>query len=1190
MQIGVIRNLIREYDNQWSWRKLFRGDHDVVRSIKEFLADYAGWRDGDTLQPTDLYKLYQVTNDTDELMFVHDLRCQLGYTLCKIMDVLDPLKIASESNFIRLRAIDSERARTLLEVFTPAIESLFAAQSINMRQKLVDMMLSLCDPQIFFTAKNITTILRELAAADLLNENNVNLVVSSGRSVYSVAGLLAIFAQADQAILNQAILRTICKAEISYLSERGCQALLQSGCLTRANVERLLPLDLSCMMTLDNLLKLVIDKKVSFSQKVWDKIFAGYIKFVWLLSSLQELNILTTETVSAAADVETDIEINAIYHLVYIATKKQQSLSIQNFVLLCKYPQRNKLIKLLEAFEGDDFVIDRNLTALLALADVQLDYINDFIFNQEKIIRRDQDALDKLIVAVTKSGVIQQRQPIRGNALEYIENNLYAIAQDGLAMFYLQPFPVNGKPVFKLNLKNGHVERLIHGGMHAGRTFFCVKILHAKFIEYFPSYSKAAIKRIAEFFKLTEKQLLACIRLAMLCHDSAREDEKEDRWDDKSGLNCRNFLLGLGVPAALAEFLGNSAALKDKPQVFANYLDSLGIDKQAQLYFHYARKLIYLGDCYDIIRCIGKFDLSYVFKCFRDIPEYQKDKHEEPLIELAVQIHHLVYTQGDMRFICNITHPDGRIIQTCDQGGNFKIEQKAGFEHAENTLAALAASMRENPYFAAYLQDEPVLDTSPAQTQSLYNPNIHGTSSVLFANLERTNQQLMPTKLMLADFGLAPLSGEIDTRGLSGPYTGEQISFGLFRVNGKDGTQYDLMKVISSYSTLHLRNAPNKEQLISDIKKEIHYGLEKGFNNLTVITVCLARAKQFGVTAEELESALGMSAFMRDLRATQQVYYLYLLLDRYIHPALVKFKKCPSRLDVSDAIYTHLTFDNVRQKIAAANLDLQDVYDNPTPEKLANVIKILELPNKLEVAPRESYNKKRHVTLTETLFFTSEQKDVGYVTAEDGKCDSDREISLGRKYAGDLLYGSSKADTLNKYLQGLVSGVRYTSLFMQNMALIITNYIVEFNDKIKLLQDILSKTYPALTDSQLFFINNRFPVVLVVEDHKDVKVHHLDSAEYRTRECLQFGTDIKTIATDSEEHRLILMKYLEKHRVQHVQVVLFVDLYLSHQSGLRPQSPYTHADGFPRLTWLAAKACKMASAKVCWLEQTNIRN
>ncbi|HRE30377.1 MAG TPA: hypothetical protein PLD88_00245, partial [Candidatus Berkiella sp.] len=57
--------------------------------------------------------------------------------------------------------------------------------------------------------------------------------------------------------------------------------------------------------------------------------------------------------------------------------------------------------------------------------------------------------------------------------------------------------------------------------------------------------------------------------------------------------------------------------------------------------YHYLRKLIYLADCYDIMRVRSEFRLEYVFQAFEDIKEYQPEKHNPALIQFAQQVYTL---------------------------------------------------------------------------------------------------------------------------------------------------------------------------------------------------------------------------------------------------------------------------------------------------------------------------------------------------------------------------------------------------------------------------------------------------------------------------------------------------------------------------------------------------------------------
>lgn len=79
------------------------------------------------------------------------------------------------------------------------------------------------------------------------------------------------------------------------------------------------------------------------------------------------------------------------------------------------------------------------------------------------------------------------------------------------------------------------------------------------------------------------------------------------------------------------------------------------------------------------------------------------------------------------------------------------------------------------------------------------------------------------------------------------------------------------------------------------------------------------------------------------------------------------------------------------------------------------------------------------------------------------------------------------------------------------------------------------------------------------------------SGEYKSLSPLKIGKEIKIIATMDHHSQIMMLKWLDLHGLNNVQVILLDDLYKIKREKRKLSNDYHHSDGVPTLKWLAAK-------------------
>jgi len=151
------------------------------------------------------------------------------------------------------------------------------------------------------------------------------------------------------------------------------------------------------------------------------------------------------------------------------------------------------------------------------------------------------------------------------------------------------------------------IARYIHGIQHVTRASMYSKV----WINLYKKYGDA------DALKLTEEDS-KLIELALLFHDSAREDENEDHWDNESATLLFKYLIDvLKVPLAKAVLIAESTANKDvyPDKYYALKFNNGEISWEvvpARPKKNIYQKIIHDSDCLDIIRARPAFDGSYL--------------------------------------------------------------------------------------------------------------------------------------------------------------------------------------------------------------------------------------------------------------------------------------------------------------------------------------------------------------------------------------------------------------------------------------------------------------------------------------------------------------------------------------------------------------------------------------------------
>ncbi len=684
------------------------------------------------------------------------------------------------------------------------------------------------------------------------------------------------------------------------------------------------------------------------------------------------------------------------------------------------------------------------------------------------------------------------------------------LAQSVIEKFYLQPakkYLGELPSIPKENVKDGKIEREIKGGMHAARLGLLVGIFHQFMKEYFPIYIQTTLNNLSNELNLSEDQLLALLQFTGIC--------QEVIWDEQS--LYRNILIEQKINENLIALFIHCVV--DHPNSYKQYLLEKGINPDIASFFDYIRIVLFLSKIFDAMSYKEELKLETPLEALSSLPGYDPIVHEEALITFAKQLHRIIREQGDMLFGCRIQKLNGETI-CLPATSHFRLKQKVQYEHAENVLGALFHAFKKDEFFAPYLPKSEI-SSGLYEGELAFNPNISGTTSIIFALLNKTDWLIDSSTDLLEKFGCVPFGGEITKGGLD---NGNKCPpcFGRMSITSATSSSfYDLDRIIAHYTSF---KAPNVNKVISKLKLKIIENSCFLAKEINVISVLLAKSKQLGADlyVDVFAGESDANAFTQEVAAIIQLFYLYLLIGKYIYPNLRQVN-AEEKEKLSQQFMSRFALKNMIKKVIASNVDVKKAYENPTLDNLNQVLALFEF--------LEGDANKKLFSLLPTNYGTT------------GQAFGWHELTEERSFGwvlGSLILGSHSPNALRKWDNNIL------------------NHIHKLEKAFALLKQVMiSKEKVVYSKEEQYFIDNPFPLILISEAEDKIAIANFDQQEYRASQPLRLGEDITMLATDTQAHANTVLHFLKFHNKENISVVLFDDLKKSQQSKKRPSSlPY----------------------------------
>lgn len=326
-------------------------------------------------------------------------------------------------------------------------------------------------------------------------------------------------------------------------------------------------------------------------------------------------------------------------------------------------------------------------------------------------------------------------------------NNFDQKANEVITRYYLTPYPK--KPIknhyqpcpSKPNLRDGHLERVYHGGMHASRV--------ANYVDHFQHlYSKhdghfsENFNALAQSLSTDSNSLLQLTKYAAIFHDSGRQDEDKDYWDKQSAENCRRYLREHHVPEHLLQLVGAAAQFKGQPFEFKKVVEAINRKYHLNIstaHADYIRRLISSSDTLDVMRVRTKFEVNYldIYQNLGHIPEARAD-----IIEMCRAAARVIQKESDACMKCDIYENGEK--RCAGTNVNFSYSKKVNYEHSSDPYGKIKQDLITEGFHLNNIQD--TVNDDYLYALALQNKEIEAAKYYVPAVVNQFKNQMLARK------------------------------------------------------------------------------------------------------------------------------------------------------------------------------------------------------------------------------------------------------------------------------------------------------------------------------------------------------------------------------------------------------------------------------------------------------------
>lgn len=140
--------------------------------------------------------------------------------------------------------------------------------------------------------------------------------------------------------------------------------------------------------------------------------------------------------------------------------------------------------------------------------------------------------------------------------------------------------------------------RLSHGIPHVIPAMELIDKIHAIYTKYVDNYFDE-LTSLATEYNIDSVDLLKLVQIAVIFHDSAREGDGMDLWDEQSAAACLSYLKKKQISDSLSHLISDAIKYKDDAEEFEKIHG-----KKAK----YIRELVNMADALEVLRTRDNFE------------------------------------------------------------------------------------------------------------------------------------------------------------------------------------------------------------------------------------------------------------------------------------------------------------------------------------------------------------------------------------------------------------------------------------------------------------------------------------------------------------------------------------------------------------------------------------------------------
>jgi len=384
---------------------------------------------------------------------------------------------------------------------------------------------------------------------------------------------------------------------------------------------------------------------------------------------------------------------------------------------------------------------------------------------------------------------------------------------------------------------------------------------------------------------------------------------------------------------------------------------------------------------------------------------------------------------------------------------------------------------------------------------------VHATSSEILPFLPMTGFQLHELDILLYQYGIAPLSGEIFCGGVNSITSKVDTAFADIH----DNHHWSFESIIKSYGGHTWRQSFDSQ---ATLKKELDDFCDNNFYRCKTLIVKLLRDFQMGVLPDiNLDTQEKVLSYIEsEYEKTVKSYASNYAVAKYITEQEERsYEEGQNNLTF---LYNTLE-ENLPANFLALDEDTQ----------LAIMLK-MDLPDKLQIEPLEIDDTKKQINFSNALNRTLNSVNDGLY-----KCHT---------YKTEVLFYKNENEQPNLDYAKATIAEKTSSL----------------QRAVKLLSAIITGNAGKKLDiGQQALVNNSFPIVFVLENNQFLAKH---KDEFRATCSLKLGVQIKTLATTAQNKQR-LIEYCQQHpELRKVTILSLEELKQSCNEVKLSQVPQAH--------------------------------